>query len=331
MRRSAGSDGRQALLALFLAVASPTCENETNESCSISCAQLERCDLLPSPLGSDVDNCTARCSNSTDDVRTNFEACARRARSSQVWTIAANERSGCNAVAACLSAAAQSTSIVGKGKAAIIADLRPLEPTASAFDGAVSPLLARLACEPLLDQATAASRCEALSAFSVEVFVEQGAERFAFEDVCATALSMVAFDGLSAGLARGGYVVQGAELVTTLDAGPDGSADDAGPPEQETRPFCYVLRSSVAVVPAGGCAGLGVHVPDELSSLRAAGSPCERDADSCNDSIDNDEDGRVDCLDTECAAFCPKDTTVTSFSSLCPADAGCLPSTDDGL
>jgi hypothetical protein len=96
-------------MALALAIQLiPSCR-ESSEDCRSACVALDRCDMLPAVLGSNVDQCEERCTLSETDEAMDFRACVVRAAPTENdWLEASSAGQGgeeptksCAAVSAC--------------------------------------------------------------------------------------------------------------------------------------------------------------------------------------------------------------------------------------
>lgn len=265
------------------------------EECEYTCKALEKCGLLPSMLGAESAdataraNCIERCERTPESGREEIQACARDSTiKERDWCI----RTGaCSEFSACLRGKFPEVPITG------LASLQ-VEAWKSC---AVSPNveLAKECKETELVRCpwstNAVGQCQTRSDYVIRAFVSLAEGRiFGPARDCAAGLSRhTAFDELPPGLLEVGIRVLGSPSQVSLD---DASGGAAGV-SMSVRD-CREFKNFVEL-PAGTKSAL---VPVLVDFDGTDGTTCE----VCDDAADNDGDRLIDCDDGDCTLDCER-------------------------
>jgi hypothetical protein len=156
--------------------------------------------------------------------------------------------------------------------------------------------------------------CSEAGVETVELFVEQGAERHTRQLPCPDATAIGArFEGLRPGKAVIGAVLRVDGEGLCAGSGGDGNVGAGGSPGSVSdRPFCGVfyaqstvltpqIKLATVVVLLPSCAALAQADPGSVGLAEVAS--CEQGQLACEDDQDNDKDGLSDCADLECSSL----------------------------
>jgi hypothetical protein len=299
---------------------------EPRKDCVDICTNLERCGLLPSPLGVAAeggivagtarDDCIGRCDRTALRAGIGLPLCLGVSEvllgSGQLdwcshqpdgghthfsWEVPkgatgagrAAPPSTCEQLASCLDS---QFGVFARGRARLVvvpavgASIRPAEALSCNRAPPTSLSPPDLFRAGLSDD-QARSVCRALGATSGTVFHEVAGEHHEIErHSCAFVLEHAA-DPVDV---PPGPAKAGIKLFAAFSP-----ADDEA---------CWVFHSERTIVAAGvGYASLLVPVPEDGVTSAAKVLPCEAGRAACSDNVDNDFDGFTDCADAECLAL----------------------------
>lgn len=256
-----------------------------HELCESNCRRLDDCHLLPSPLGVSRNDCERQCNSSDSDTIATLGTCLNAPVSGDAnvkWCDSAQSKPGwCAQASECLSRALPDKQLLGRTSL----ELQLYSATnLAAIDSAIT------ACTPDLDldAGVEAPVCGTLDVVAAEFFVEVRGERRATGMMsCAPALATpTVFEKLQPGPALAGVKLYWGSA----------SAPQVG---------CAVFYHN-SVLAAGKVARWKLQVPDNAAAVRNWPLRCESSS-ACNNGMDDDNDGQIDCADLECAATegCP--------------------------
>jgi hypothetical protein len=323
--------GRAALwLATALAAGCPGVT--IPQECEKACQLAEWCGLLPSPLGARTeatnprDNCRERCALTPVRSREVVVGCLGVAQVEATvaarWcaTVGSSRETPCAKAAACLAGAfPQELRVLGTSTVTVaVAAFSPTD-TNLGRPSCDEPMCSTSDCEaripdagrPGCDDRTCESPrvggdlCEVLGGIRAELALENGPRKMTARiDACATVFSSVTtFRDVTSGPIRAVLKVQGEGLPFSPQPLEPGALS-------ARQPFCLVFYGPPTIARAGVAERTLVEVPTRavIRAQIAAGVPlaeCEITSEACADGKDNDGDGQRDCLDPECARFCP--------------------------
>jgi hypothetical protein len=297
---------------VLVAIAACNEEDKTCEECSTLCKELAVCDLLPSPLGQDTDNCTQRCKRScqTDagkSLHDSINTCVDDHKIKSTKTASPPCVDGCRDLAQCLDQnVPNQEGVTGVGGLAVSLSIRAEEDTTvTSPDQGCYPKSA--AMDPPSDE-----QCMDLGSYQLQLTVTDraGATYFVEDQGCAFIKSAHVFAELAAGLANasiriGGVVrldmpMSGSGGAGSGGMGTGGADSDAGAiPAVEYR--CGSVADAARVLVSAGEQAL-LNLSATIESLQPPPAPaqCEVGATACSNGLDDDLNGLADCDDPQC-------------------------------
>lgn len=263
---------------------------------------MARCGLLPGPLGTGKDNCIQRCRSTDEDDLAVLAGCDEVAPSDPAQSEClerVEEELGCEAYATCLRDEYRDDAIVGLATTDLQlfgAEMSGL-PTEYACEAGspteldcISDPYSSPDCEDNVIRSRADAWCQSTGTVEIEYFVMQDGTQRSVSGPCGELARGATID--DSGLFPGASV----EVMASFRSAPLGTSNLRCASSHGTR---LLLRA--------GRNPLLVPVPSLFLGTPGAwlGS-CEH-GDACTDGVDNDLDGFVDCLDSECIPDCAMD------------------------
>ncbi len=264
------------------------------------CSQLDACQLLPSSLGTNFDECQERCERSRDEVQRRAIDCTNGASGSD-WC---GPGSKCLELASCVAEGFEATHTLGRGSV----EFPVSQLCSTSVDNPSLPAVSEPTCTDESDlgcDATTAEWCEAFGATEVEYVVDSftGASLRVRQQCSVGLSSTITVTSVPAGLALVSIKLRG---VLPSDASGEGGSAQGGAGEtsdEAERGFCRTFYARHHMVVAAN--GTDQTPRIDLGSVHdpLAGSPCEEGEEACTDGVDNDGNGKQDADEEACSAF----------------------------